>query len=493
MRNPEAIQSSDMMERTTLRSSKRFRITAAVIVALIFYALIEYTFSLLYGPERDLYPTYDAKMADFNYLIFEDDPYFIRRLASDLDVIHPLTEKPLRTNSWGFRGPEFSLEKEEGTIRIVILGDTILFGMGLDEKETLARQLARHLEGKRSRIEVIDMSVPSYTSFQGLGLASHYFPDLKPDIVVIGYGFNDATLVNFTEAEILASIPKAQRVLNRLNKVLGWSYLFQWIRNKAKSEETRKAFAPTKFAGTQGKEVKARVPPKDFDFNIRDIIRYTRSAGGEVILVDPNFINFYSRDALQRIGREENIPFLSIRDILENAAPPGEYMKQPGAKLMRIMAFQVRGFEIPEDMLEETGRPFLIELPVGSVRFPPLEARHHFKDDGTNYDIKAGDGIYTAAFKDEGRRQFEFAPCMKILWSQDMRRQMFLTNDFFYRLPSPDTLDKTGLYYSPVMDFRKPSFHEYLADFDNTLMNEKGTRRVAEALLTAVLEKIRKR
>ena len=43
--------------------------------------------------------------------------------------------------------------------------------------------------------------------------------------------------MNFTESEILASIPKAQRVLNRLNKVLGWSYLFQWIRNKAKSED----------------------------------------------------------------------------------------------------------------------------------------------------------------------------------------------------------------------------------------------------------------
>src|SRR5262245_16000887 len=48
-------------------------------------------------------------------------------------------------NSDFFRDDEFQLKKGEGTIRIFLIGDSYVFGTGVDQNETIDKQLERRL------------------------------------------------------------------------------------------------------------------------------------------------------------------------------------------------------------------------------------------------------------------------------------------------------------------------------------------------------------
>lgn len=53
-------------------------------------------------------------------------------------------------NQWGLRGPDFPLVTPNGVRRILLLGGTSVFGMGVVEKETVSVRLEAHLNEKRS-------------------------------------------------------------------------------------------------------------------------------------------------------------------------------------------------------------------------------------------------------------------------------------------------------------------------------------------------------
>lgn len=461
-----------------------FKLIAGLIVAVTFFLVIEYTVSVLYEPERDVYPGFDSDLAAFNYGIFVDDSDYIRRLRPDFETKHPRTRKIICTNSRGYRGPEFSDDKKEKTKRVVFLGDDSLFGMGLAEEDTVPN-LLKAMTSDRD-IETINFAVPGYTSFHGSLQAKELLPDLKPDVVVIGFGFTDAALTNYTDAQVQASIPGAQGLLITLEKFLGWSKLYELMRNKFRSREARNLLGQTRFNGNGGLEITARVPPDEFRANITSIIASARASGSRCVLLDPNLANYFAADCLKAIADAEAVPLLSARGILEEKAPAGEFKLGDARRYQRHMAIQIRGF--PKDMDDSLRSPFLVKVPLGCVRFPVAPGRSFFVDDGTQGDRKAGDGLFTAIIIDEGERDFEFAPSMKILMSQEMTRQMFLNEEFFYRLPPVESLEENGIYYSPVMEFRKPAFHEYLMKFNSTLPNAEGARAITEALTPVVIK-----
>ncbi len=69
-------------------------------------------------------------------------------------------------NSNGLRGKNFSIEKEDGTFRILMLGDSYMFGYGLSDNETLPFQLQELLNTQEKKFEVINTGIPGYGIFQ---------------------------------------------------------------------------------------------------------------------------------------------------------------------------------------------------------------------------------------------------------------------------------------------------------------------------------------
>ncbi|MBE9535930.1 MAG: SGNH/GDSL hydrolase family protein [Proteobacteria bacterium] len=126
---------------------------------------------------------------DEDGILEEGMPVKIRLFQPDKDLFWRPVPNTSFTNSAGFRGKvEFSIEKRKNTKRIVILGDSCSF-LG---KKLYADFLKESLEkqDKVNEYEIINASVPGYTSYQGRkNLTSLLKYD--PDYVCIYFGWND--------------------------------------------------------------------------------------------------------------------------------------------------------------------------------------------------------------------------------------------------------------------------------------------------------------
>lgn len=99
------------------------------------------------------------------------------------------------TNSWGFRGNEFVVDKPENIFRIAFLGDSFTFGEGVRFEDTYSEQVAYKLSKKFKvkgiKFESYNFAVGGYNTEQELFLLRNVVLQTKPDMVVLGYTLND--------------------------------------------------------------------------------------------------------------------------------------------------------------------------------------------------------------------------------------------------------------------------------------------------------------
>jgi len=93
------------------------------------------------------------------------------------------------TNSHGFRGKEFQLEKPAGTYRVLLVGDSFIMGAGAVEEETLSEQLEsqiKELPG-RGRAEVLNLGIEGFNFHSSVRLVEGMAERLSADAVVVGF------------------------------------------------------------------------------------------------------------------------------------------------------------------------------------------------------------------------------------------------------------------------------------------------------------------
>lgn len=96
-------------------------------------------------------------------------------------------------NNLGFRGPDVSIEKAEGTFRVLALGDSVAFGYGVPARRTFVSQLEILLNAQNPgrKFEGLNSGVSGYNTIQELALLNEVGLSLSPDLVVLGYCPND--------------------------------------------------------------------------------------------------------------------------------------------------------------------------------------------------------------------------------------------------------------------------------------------------------------
>jgi lysophospholipase L1-like esterase len=90
-------------------------------------------------------------------------------------------------NSLGFYGKEFDVFKSPGVYRLMFLGDSVPAQGYPQTVETFLNWL--HPAGMR--FESVNLAVGGYSSYQGRILADKYGMTLRPDLVLVSYGWND--------------------------------------------------------------------------------------------------------------------------------------------------------------------------------------------------------------------------------------------------------------------------------------------------------------
>ena len=96
-------------------------------------------------------------------------------------------------NSAGFRGSEISLSKPEGVKRVIFLGDSVVYGYGLENTAAIPPQLEQAFKKSgRGEVEVLNFGVSGYETEQAVEFFKEKGLAFQPDLVILGYTLNDS-------------------------------------------------------------------------------------------------------------------------------------------------------------------------------------------------------------------------------------------------------------------------------------------------------------
>ena len=101
---------------------------------------------------------------------------------------HYTYEHLVKVNSLGLRGPELPAKKAPGERRVLVLGDSMVYGQGVADNETVPAQLERALGPGAT---VINGGLRAYSTAQELALLQELGPKIRPDLVVLCWFWND--------------------------------------------------------------------------------------------------------------------------------------------------------------------------------------------------------------------------------------------------------------------------------------------------------------
>jgi lysophospholipase L1-like esterase len=120
--------------------------------------------------------------------LFRKHPFLVAEARPDAAYVSKGGVR-LRHNHIGARGDDVKAAKSPGTKRILVLGGSSAYCVGVSNKETWPRYLQEKL-GKGH--EVINLGVPGYTTAEHIVQTALQISDLSPDVVIYYLGWNDA-------------------------------------------------------------------------------------------------------------------------------------------------------------------------------------------------------------------------------------------------------------------------------------------------------------
>jgi len=166
----------------------------------------------------------------------EVSEYGIRKNIANVHGVMSTSEYRHRfnTNSQGFRGrAEYAPAKPSGLYRIIVLGDSVALGHGVEDNETFAAVAERELRRARP-VEVINMGVSGFGTAEELIQLQYSGWLYQTDLVVLAYFPNDpynnivSQLFSAEDGRLVRSAESfvpALYVRDRLSSIPGYSYL----------------------------------------------------------------------------------------------------------------------------------------------------------------------------------------------------------------------------------------------------------------------------
>jgi lysophospholipase L1-like esterase len=102
--------------------------------------------------------------------------------------------EPVHVNHLGLRGPDLP-RKESDEVRVLCLGDSLVYGQGVSDADTipdlLAAEFAARAEEVHRSVRVVNGGLRGYDTIQEIALLEELGPRIEPDLVVLFWYPND--------------------------------------------------------------------------------------------------------------------------------------------------------------------------------------------------------------------------------------------------------------------------------------------------------------
>ena len=176
-------------------------------------------------------------------------------------------------NAAGYRGPLPLVERAATGRRLAVLGDSVAFGGATAWPHELAVLLGEAWPGRQ--VEVLNFGVPGYTVIQGERQYTDDVRPLRPDVVILAYGWNDHWLAAGGLPDHQRSFPSPARA--RLSLFLARLRLVQALNGLLPAGA---GYSPAAAA-----PARRRVPPDIFRLRLENLARRARADGARVLVL----------------------------------------------------------------------------------------------------------------------------------------------------------------------------------------------------------------
>jgi len=138
---------------------------------------------------------------------------------------HYTYQHRVRVNSLGLRGPELAA-KAPNEKRILFLGDSLTYGQGVADDETVPAALERELAARapHRRWSVVNAGCRAYGTSQEVGLLAELGARVQPDVVLLGWYWNDVS-ERAIQPTYEAFLPRGEFAFDTGSRVEGWAWL----------------------------------------------------------------------------------------------------------------------------------------------------------------------------------------------------------------------------------------------------------------------------
>ena len=121
----------------------------------------------------------------------------IYELKPDLDVRY--SGARVRTDAHGFRSSSSPEELDRAGYRIVGIGDSFMFGLGVEQGEPYLAVLEKRLRAEHPELDarILNAAVPGYNTVMEVETLREKLLSHRPDLVIIEFVGNDLHLPNF--------------------------------------------------------------------------------------------------------------------------------------------------------------------------------------------------------------------------------------------------------------------------------------------------------
>ncbi len=163
-------------------------IIITILLVLVIFVMLELIAQLIWPYNMSLRNV--VRSSSLPGVFFELKPDSSTIFTGQFVKISPTV---IQVSSQGIRDYEYPIVKPDGVYRIILLGDSVAFGWGVELEQTFAKLLEEMLNkySKAKKYEVINFSIPGYNTFQEVATLESKCLAYSPDLVIFSVCDND--------------------------------------------------------------------------------------------------------------------------------------------------------------------------------------------------------------------------------------------------------------------------------------------------------------
>lgn len=207
------------------------------------------------------------------------NPYLLWEQAPGVRQEHGVVA---HINSMGLRGPEPVVPKPDGVRRVLVTGDSSVYGFGVTDGEPFIDVAAAKLG-----VEGWNAAIPGYSTYQTINLLEMRALDLEPDVIVVANLWSDNNFDDFVDKDLISAYSSFDGSFQaKTSRVLKTSAFYRVLRFKLmEGSDQAQARSVGWQVGGDGQTGLRRVAIDDYAANLDHIVELAEGIGAEVAFV----------------------------------------------------------------------------------------------------------------------------------------------------------------------------------------------------------------